>query len=158
MARNIIVSEDTVRALLEAQASLAAWYHELSAALRAKGVVPHAPPDARRAECVAPLLTEYPDLASVVRQIHVPRLVVPPPLAFSGPTNPLEDPTEPSTLVEPAPARARDSARPEAETSAHDIADGDTTPGPSFEADSGPPPSRGIPVPPPRVNPAKVRY
>jgi hypothetical protein len=83
MGKNIIVSEETVRDLLEAHASLSAWYYELWAALRAGNASPRTPDDATRAAFVEPLATVFPEIASVVRSIQVPRMFVPPPPTYS---------------------------------------------------------------------------
>ena len=53
MGKNIIVSEETIRDLLEAHASLCAWYYELSAGLRAANGAARTPDDATRAAFVA---------------------------------------------------------------------------------------------------------
>src|SRR4051812_28985879 len=49
MGKNIIVSEETIRDLLEAHASLSAWYYELWGALRAANATARTPDDAARA-------------------------------------------------------------------------------------------------------------
>jgi hypothetical protein len=110
MGRNIVVSEETLRKLLEEHASLSAWYYEHLAALRAAGATAEAPEDAARAAFVEHLAHDFPEVAQVARTIRVPPAYVPPPppgnlyhqaLSFE----------EPATLIEPAPARAR-SAHP----------------------------------------------
>ena len=62
MGKNVIVSEQTVRDLLEAHASLSAWYYELWAALRA-GTAPRPPDDAARAAFVERLASDFPEIA-----------------------------------------------------------------------------------------------
>lgn len=81
MGKNIIVSEETVRDLLEAHASLSAWYYELWAALRSGNPSPRTPDDAARAAFVEPLAAVFPEIASVARSIRVPRMFVPSPPA-----------------------------------------------------------------------------
>jgi len=132
MGKNIIVSEETIRDLLEAHASLAAWYYELSAALRAAHGVARSPDDAVRAAFVERLVVEFPEVAAVARTIQVPRMYVPAPPALA--TRPLEEGAgdEQSTLIEPAAARYRETTG------------------------SGPPtPAAGAPPP---VDPDKVKY
>lgn len=104
MGRNVIVSEETVRELLEAHASLSAWYYELWSALRAANGAARSPDDAARAAFAERLGAEFPELAAVARAIRVPRLYVPaPPTAHPGAPE-----GEPETLIEPAPARLRE--------------------------------------------------
>jgi hypothetical protein len=116
MGRNVIVSEETVRELLEAHASLSAWYYELWAALRAANATAGPPDNAARAAFVERLSTEFPEVAVIARTIRSPRMYVPapppsrsPPSAAvpvaASPGGPIDDPT---TLVEPAPARMRE--------------------------------------------------
>jgi hypothetical protein len=103
MGKNVIVSEETIRDLLEAHASLSAWYYELWAALRATGATARPPDDAARSAFVERLSTDFPELAQVARSIRVPRAFVPAPAAVAGPLGS----DEPATLIEPAPARVR---------------------------------------------------
>jgi hypothetical protein len=110
MGRNIVVSEETLRKLLEEHASLSAWYYEHLAALRAAGATAEAPDDAARAAFVEHLAREFPEVAQVARAIHVPRAYVPPPPPGSLYHQALSF-EEPATIIEPAPARAR-SAHP----------------------------------------------
>ena len=109
MGKNIIVSEETLRDLLEAHASLSAWYYELSAALRAAHGVARTPDDQTRAAFVERLAADFPEVAEVARTIRVPRMFVPPPPSVAA--RPLEEPAgdEQSTLIEPAQARYRGS-------------------------------------------------
>ena len=85
MGKTIIVSEETVRDLLEAHASLSAWYYELWAGLRAANATAHAPDDAARAAFVERLAADFPELATVAKQIRVPRMYVPAPPAYATP-------------------------------------------------------------------------
>ena len=106
MGKNVIVSEETLRDLLEAHASLSAWYHELWTALRRAGGTVTAPSDDSRAAFLSRLATEIPEIASIARSIGVPRVYVPPPpiVASTPPPPPVN---EPPTAVEPATARAK---------------------------------------------------
>src|SRR5262245_14440110 len=132
MGKNVIVSEETLRDLLEAHASLSAWYYELWAALRAANATARTPDDAARAAFVERLAADFPEIASIARSIKVPRMYVPaPPPARSTPPPVGKEIDEPSTIVEPAPARVRE----------HEAAG---------QADS--------PAPPPLVNPGSVKY
>lgn len=79
MGKNVIVSEETLRDLLEAHASLSAWYYELSSALAAAGVPSRAPDDAARSAFVEGLGKTFPELAQLASSIQVPRSYVPPP-------------------------------------------------------------------------------
>ena len=82
MARTVIMSEDTVRALLEANASLAAWYHEFVRASREQTPV-GTPGDLTRKAFLDRLAAEHPEVASVVASMGVPPVYVPPPLGSS---------------------------------------------------------------------------
>ena len=166
MGKNIIVSEDTVRDLLEAHASLSAWYYELSAALRAAQGTARTPDDQARAAFVERLAQDFPEVAAVARSIQVPRMFVPPPPSMVG--RPLEEHSgdEQSTLIEPAQARFRT-------TGSNPPADEDEkvsrSPGPAAGAPpptaAAPAPAAGAPAPaaspappPPIVDPTKVKY
>src|SRR5207244_260886 len=85
MGKNIIVSEETIRDLLEAHASLSAWYYELSAGLRAANGAARSPDDATRASFVERLAADFPEVAAVARTIRVPRMFVPPPPTYATP-------------------------------------------------------------------------
>lgn len=131
MGRNVIVSEETVRDLLEAHASLSAWYYELWAALRAANASARTPDDAARAAFVERLVGEFPEVAAVAKTIRVPRMYVPaPPPARVEAASPGPSVDEPATLVEPAQARVRE--QPQA--------------------------AQDEPAPPPMVDPKSVRY
>lgn len=138
MGKNVILPEQTVRELLEAYASLAAWYYQLWGALRTGSNTSDPPGDAARAAFLQRLVQDYRELASVARSIPAPRMFVPPP-----PPPPLPAPyadmgaDEPSTLVEPAPARQREMA--------------------TSEPPGGPAAHGGI-APPPFVAPGTVKY
>jgi hypothetical protein len=145
MGKNIIVSEETVRDLLEAHASLSAWYYELWAALRAANATARSPDDAARTAFVERLCTDFPEIAAVAKTIDVPRMFVPAPPAVAAcssdaPAAPVE---EPATLIEPAPARVRESQAPASRRA----------------GDDAPPLSTSAAVaPPPLVVPSEVKY
>ncbi|MGK4001950.1 hypothetical protein WMF31_04960 [Sorangium sp. So ce1036] len=148
MGKNIIVSEDTIRDLLEAHASLSAWYYELWSALRVAKASASAPDDAARAAFVERMAVSFPEVASIARSIRVPRMFVPPPPAVSVPPSPTaETPEEPPTAIEPAPARLRElHGQP-----------------PKSQPGSGPahpsaPQAQPAIAPPPMVIPSAVKY
>jgi hypothetical protein len=102
MGKNVIGSEETIRDLLEAHASLSAWYYELWGALRAAGGTVRPPDDAARSAFVERLASDFPEVSQVVRSIGVPRAFVPAPAQLASSSH-----DEPATLIEPAPARVR---------------------------------------------------
>lgn len=140
MGRNVIVSEETLRDLLEAHASLSAWYYELWASLRVADGVARAPDDAARVAFVEHLAVEFPEIAAVARGIRVPRMYVPPPppAPSAGPGT-----SDQPTVIEPAAARIRE--REGREPAAP-------------EAKAVDPAEPAEPAPPPMVDPASVRY
>jgi hypothetical protein len=92
MQKTAVVSAETLRNLIEANASLAAWYYELWRALREGGPV-NPPDESRRAAYVKHLSREFPELAQVASTIEQPRLYVPRPVVdipplVSSPGNP----------------------------------------------------------------------
>jgi hypothetical protein len=109
MGKTVILSEQTTRDLLEAYASLAAWYYQLWGALRSGSGAPQAPGEAARTAFLERLAQDYPEIAPIARSITSPRPFVPPPAALAAPPpmmNKAAD--EPATLVEPAPARLKE--------------------------------------------------
>ena len=66
MARTVIVSEDTLRSLVEQNASMAAWYHAFVRSSREQTPVVSPPPETI-ARFLARIADEFPELASVVR-------------------------------------------------------------------------------------------
>ena len=113
MGKNVIVSEQTLRDLLEAHASLSAWYYELWAALRA-GTAPRPPDDAARSAFVERLASDFPEIASVARAIQVPRMFVPPPPSYAVPPAAVESPLAESR-AEPSPAAVAPAPQPTAD-------------------------------------------
>ena len=84
MGRTTILSTDTLSALLEAHASMAAWYYELWAAAR-DGRAPAMPPDEARRAHLERVAGEFPDVAAIARSIHAPRMYVPAPPEVAPP-------------------------------------------------------------------------
>ncbi|HTJ85279.1 MAG TPA: hypothetical protein VL400_26360 [Polyangiaceae bacterium] len=95
MSRTVILSADTVGAMIEAHASMAAWYYALWRAL-SEGKQPVPPDDATRRAFVARLAADFPELRAAANAITDPRLYVPPPPMVEPPAMvappPPEDP------------------------------------------------------------------
>jgi hypothetical protein len=141
MGKNIIVGEETIRDLLEAHASLSAWYYQLWTALRAAGASAAPPDDAARTAFVERLAVDFPEVAAAARAIRVPRMFVPAPPAVAARRDEPAASDDQATLVEPAAARLRGMS-------------------PALEP-VAPPSASASPAgvaPPPLVNPAKVKY
>ena len=128
MGKTVILSEETVRDLLEAHATLSAWYYELWASVRAANGTARAPDDATRAAFVERLATDFPEAATVARSIKVPRMFVPAPLGMGSPASR----AAPSVVAASAPAAEPPAAAPD-------------------------PAPAGL-APPPFVNPGAVKY
>jgi len=86
MSRTVILSAETVTTLVEAHASMAAWYYELARALR-EGGAPRTPDEATRKAFVARLANDFPEVAALARSIEAPRLYIPPPPAVAPPAS-----------------------------------------------------------------------
>jgi hypothetical protein len=118
MGKTIIVSEETIRDLLEAHASLSASYYELQAALQRANGTAHPPDDTARAAFLPRMAIDFPEVAAVVRAIGTPRFFVPPPPAIAVPMPPpVGVPAQvgaaildPPTVSEPSLSRAREPA------------------------------------------------
>lgn len=160
MGKNIIVSEDTIRDLLEAHASLSAWYYALWSALRVASATADAPDDAARAAFVERMAVSFPEVASIARSIKVPKMFVPPPPSLLAPPAVAEG-EEPPTAIEPAPARLReiaDQARAARREAAQAAQTGRSPQAPAAPG-QGQPPSSGSGIsPPPLVVPSEVKY
>lgn len=153
MAQTVILSDETVRNLIEAHASLAAWYYQLSAALRAAGAEVEAPTDDQRRAFVEQFAAHYPELASAAQSIETPRPYVPPPVV-PAPAAVVENEgveiKEPPKDLIAAPAPV-----PQPEPAPPPVAPAE----PGQEADGTAPSSGGAaPAPPPMVDPSKVKY
>ncbi|MBK8251437.1 MAG: hypothetical protein IPK82_02055 [Polyangiaceae bacterium] len=134
MGKNVIVSEQTVRDLLEAYASLAAWYYQLWGALRSGGASPEHPSETQRAAFLERFAQDYPELAQLARSIQQPRPFVPPPPALPVGTGGQRANEDAATIVEPAPARSKEVGT------------------------SQPPAASGGIAPPPFIPPGTVKY
>lgn len=132
MGKNVILSEQTARDLLEAYASLAAWYYQLWGALRSGSSAPPAPTDAARLAFLERLAQDYPELAPLAKSITTPRPFLPPPPAMAPPAPVKPGSEDAATLVEPAAARVREMGPAE-------------------------PPAAGV-APPPLVPPGTAKY
>lgn len=82
MGRTVIVSEETIRSLVEANAALAAWYHELLRASREQKPAT-TPSEETRNAFLRRIGQELPEVSAVVNEIATCRVYVPPPLAFA---------------------------------------------------------------------------
>ncbi|MBW2522684.1 MAG: hypothetical protein JRI23_00850 [Deltaproteobacteria bacterium] len=153
MTKTLILSHETTRQLLEAHASLAAWYYQLTDALRAAGGQAEPPSDAQRKAFLEQVAGHFPEIAEVARSIDDPRPYVPPPV-FAAP-------------AVPPPAPAEVTAPPAAETPAGEPGEPpppDVVPPEVSDASppEAPPPAGAADAdavaPPPMVDPKKVRY
>jgi hypothetical protein len=104
VAKTVILSEETAQNLIEAHASLAAWYYQLSDALRRAGAPVEAPSEEQRRAFVTQLATHFPELAAVARAITAPRPYLPPPAAVGDPPAAAAgEPSPAATLPYPPP-------------------------------------------------------
>lgn len=78
MMRTVIVSGETLAQLVEAHASMAAWYYELWRVAREGGPV-RTPDDATRRAFLERMAVDFPEIAATARSIETPRLYIPPP-------------------------------------------------------------------------------
>ncbi|MEZ4301141.1 MAG: hypothetical protein R3B70_39760 [Polyangiaceae bacterium] len=137
MGKNVIVSEQTIRDLLEAYASLSAWYYQLWGAMRSGANSTQPPAETARLAFLQRFAQDYPELAPLAKQIEHPRPFVPPPPALPAPYAEIDREAaqeDAATLVEPAPARGKEAG-----------------------ASSAPPAADG-PAPPPMIPPGTVKY
>lgn len=150
----VIVSDETIMNLIEAHASMAAWYYQMSDALRQAGATPTPPTDEQRKAYVAQVAHHFPELGAVARSITAPRPYVPPP-AIPAPTHVVENegvitPAPPENHIA-APAMIPTAAAPEPVPVAEAAA--------ATAPESSPPMSSAAPPPPPPiVDPSKVKY
>ncbi|MCC6552243.1 MAG: hypothetical protein IT372_04375 [Polyangiaceae bacterium] len=169
MGKNVIVSEDTLRDLLEAHASLSAWYYELWSALRRANASANAPDDAARAAFVERMASDFPEVASVARSIRIPRMFVPPPPGIAAPFSAgggAAEPAapaagEPATAIEPATARVRELSGQQRQSAPGAPPPGQEEPGFGAEGDArrpGAPSAEPGISPPPLVIPSQVKY
>jgi hypothetical protein len=153
VAKTVILSDETVRSLIEAHASLAAWYYQMSDALREAGAGVHAPSDDQRRAYVAQLGQTYPEIAAIAAEVTEPRAYVPPP-AVPVPTTVTENAgvavSEPPKNFQAPPAMIPGAEPGAAEPAAHPAAE---------QAESPAEPSASqVPPPPMIVDPSKVKY
>ena len=141
VTRTLIVSRDTICSLLEAHASMAAWYYQLSNALRAAGAEVEPPNEQLRLAFIQQIGTHFQDLGEVARSIAHPRPYIPPP-AFVPPPGVGAD-AEPTAGASPEPDTA--AASPALLE-------------PATDATATAAPTSGAVPPPPLVDPKKVRY
>lgn len=161
VTKTLILSHETACRLLEAHASMAAWYYQLTDALRAAGGQAE-PPDGEKLKAfLEQLASHFPELAEAARSIDQPAPYIPPPV-FAAPAVPppapadaivstpaqvsMDQPATPPPPPPVAPAQVPDVAATPAETPAADTA--------SSQAGGGDDPV----APPPMVDPKKVRY
>lgn len=146
--KTVIVSDETIRQLLEAHASMAAWYYQMAEALRDAGVGVHPPSDARRKAYIQQLATHYPELSAVAQSIDMPRPYVPPPVvdapAQVKENEGIEVKPPPENHLE-TPAMIRSEAPAE-------------SPPPVETPSASPPATSEVPPPPAIVDPNKVKY
>ncbi|MBI4957847.1 MAG: hypothetical protein HY908_37930 [Myxococcales bacterium] len=135
MAKTVILSQDTLRALVEAHAALAAWYYEQSGALQRAGVAAATQPSAaERLAHLRQLAVDFPEIGGFVATLgdvppHVPTPVV------IAPVTPTENA---GVAVAPPPP----------------------PPPPDPDGEAGPPstPPNSMIAPPAFVDPHKVKY
>lgn len=155
MGRTVILSEETVSTLLEAHASLAAWYYELVRALQSSSP-PSLPDEATRLAFLARVAQDFPEIAAVARSIKSPRTYVPPPPAFAVPP---AAPSAPSA-AEPTPAAAPPAAPPAPAPAPAPPPAPEPAPPPAAAAAAAAPAPAASPAlaPPPLVVPGTVKY
>ncbi len=90
VAKTVIVSDETVRQLIEAYASMAAWFYQMSEVLRSAGMGVEPPSDAQRRAYVAQAAGLFPEVAAVASGLTAPRAYIPPP-AIAAPTSVTEN-------------------------------------------------------------------
>jgi hypothetical protein len=145
VAKTVILSEDTIVALIEAHASMAAWYYQMSDALRQAGAGVHPPSDEQRKAFVDAMGQHFPELSHVAKAITAPRPFVPPPAL---PT--VVSVVENEGIVSKAPP-ADHLATPDMIPSAEAPSRAMAPPPPAEEPSV-------VPPPPAMVDPAKVKY
>jgi len=148
VAKTVIVSDETIRRLIEAPASMAAWYYQMSDALRNAGAGVAPPSDAMRKAYVAAFAQHFPELAHVAQTISEPQAYVPPP-AVPIPAQVVENE---GIVVAPPPDDHL--ATPDM------IAGAEPAPAPPPAAPEQPQqaPAAELPAPPAIVDPTKVKY
>lgn len=154
VAKTVILSDETVRSLIEAHASLAAWYYQMSDALRQAGAGVEPPTDDQRRAFVTQLGQHFPELAAAAAAVTAPRPYVPPPVV-PAPANVVENEgvevSEPPKDWQATPARVA-GEEPQISEAPAEL--------PSAQRPTSEAPASGgdIPPPPPIVDPTKVKY
>ena len=160
VARTLILSDETIRNLVEAHASLAAWYYQMSDALRSAGAEAAPPTDEQRRAFVEQVAIHYPEVADVARSIDTPRLSLPPP-GLSTPGTVVENEgveikEPPKDMIETPAMVPQPEPKPPATASESPAVASE----PPAETVDSALPSDGAepPEPPPMVDPSKVKY
>lgn len=149
MAKTVIVSDETIRQLLEAHASLAAWYYQMAGALRDAGLGVQPPSDDQRRAFVKQAGQHFPEIAAVAQGLENPRPYVPPPVVPAPASVTENEGVEIAPPPEDHVAAPQMIAQPE--PSPASIAPEPSAPEPA-------PPAGDVPPPPPMVDPSKVKY
>jgi hypothetical protein len=142
-----------MRQLVEAHASMAAWYYQMADALRTAGAGVEPPSNEQRRAYVAQLGQHFPELAGVAQAVDNPRPYVPPPAILASTevkeNEGVEVKAPPPDLIS-TPARVA-SAEPEPEAPPPAPPEESAVEVPASTQDAPPPP-------PPMVDPSKVKY
>ncbi len=86
VAGTVIVSDETIRLLIEAHASMAAWFYQLSGALHAAGLGAEPPSGELRRAFVVQAGAHFPELGAIATSITSPRPYLPPPVFLAAPS------------------------------------------------------------------------
>jgi hypothetical protein len=151
----VILSDETVKNLIEAHASLAAWYYQMADALRRANAGVEPPTEAQRRAFVLQLGAHFPEIGQVAQKLTNPRAYVPPP-ATPAPGSVVENEgvvaaaPPPDHIATPQHIHAPEAPPPPAQQPSQQ---------PSQQQGAPSPPSSAPPPPPPMiVDPTKVRY
>jgi hypothetical protein len=90
VAKTVIVTDETVRQLIEAYASMAAWFYQMSEVLRRANLGVEPPSDGQRAAYVAQVASLFPEVSAVAQTLKAPRPYIPPP-AIAAPVSVTEN-------------------------------------------------------------------
>jgi hypothetical protein len=149
----VILSDETVKHLLEAHASMAAWYYQMADALRRANAGVEPPSEAQRRAFVVQLGQHFPELGQVAQKLTNPRPYVPPP-AMPAPASVMEN----EGVTVPAPPPDHIATPERIPTAGQRAAPPPSAPPPSTPPDPGAQGSVLPPPPPMIVDPTKVRY
>lgn len=103
VAKTVILGGETARDLLEAYASLAAWFYQMSDAMRRGEAGCEPPSAAHRRAYLTHLASTYPELGAIIDTIEEPRPYLPPPVLV-GPVAVVENPTSSTAAQKALPA------------------------------------------------------